>query len=204
MPKPKQRNNKVVIGLTGSFGSGKSTVSRILASWGARIIDADKIAHGYLKPKGRVYKKIVSAFGSSVIGKNNEIDRRALGRIAFSDTNKLKKLNNIVHPEVIRAINKKLAGIKKGVVILDAPLLLEVGLENAVSKLIVVAVDKNTQLERLLKKTSLSRAEILKRIKFQIPQNVKLRSANFIIDNSGTLKETKKQVFSIRRKLWKS
>ena len=204
MLKQKPRNNKVIIGLTGSFGSGKSTVSRIFASYGAKIIDADKIAHSYLKPGGRVYQKIVSAFGPSIIGKNKAIDRCALGKIVFSDEKQLKKLNNIIHPEVRRAIQLKLAGIKKGVVILDAPLLLEAGLKNAVSKLIVVEIDKDTQLERLLKKTSLSRRDILKRIKFQIPQNVKLRSANFIIDNSGTLKETKKQVLAIRRKLWKS
>jgi dephospho-CoA kinase len=204
MPKQKQKNKKIIVGVTGSFGSGKSAVTDILASWGAQVIDADKIAHDYLKPGGKVYKKIVSAFGRSIIAKNKEIDRGALGNLVFNDTNKLKKLNNIVHPEVIRAIQLKLAGIKKGVVILDAPLLLEVGLRNAVGKLIVVAVDKDTQLERLLKKTTLSRRDILKRINFQIPQNVKLRSANFIIDNSGTLKETKKQVLAIRRKLWKS
>jgi dephospho-CoA kinase len=204
MPKQKQKNNKVVVGLTGSFGGGKSTVSRMLISLGARVIDADKIAHSCLKPGGKVYKKVISSFGPSIIGKNKEIDRRKLGKIVFSAKKQLKKLNNIIHPEILRAIKLKLAGIKKGVVILDAPLLLEAGLRNTVSKLIAVRIDKKTRLERLLKKTSLSRRDILKRIKFQIPQDVKLRSANFIIDNSGTLRETKKQVLEIRRKLWKS
>jgi len=202
---PRQRRDKrFIIGITGSFGSGKSAVAGIFASYGARIIDADKIAHRSLSRGSKVYKKIISAFGRQVIGKNEEISRSMLGKIVFNDRKELKKLNSIIHPEIIRVIKKRIKAIKKGVIILDAPLLLEAGLRNKVDKLIVVTVDKNTQLKRLLKKTSLKRPDILKRIKSQISQNVKSRFADFIIDNSGSLARTQKQVADIRRNLWKS
>ncbi|MDO8661999.1 MAG: dephospho-CoA kinase [Candidatus Omnitrophota bacterium] len=202
---PKQRENKkIIIGVTGSFGSGKSTVSGILAAYGARIIDADKIAANCLKAGSRIYQKVISAFGDKVIAKDGEIDRAGLAKIVFNDKKLLKKLNHIVHPEVIRMIKAKIDSIKKGVIILDAPLLLEAGLVKAVDKLIVVTIDPDTQIKRLLKKTRLKRADILKRIRSQISQNAKSRFANFIIDNSSSLRSTKKQVLQIRRKLWKS
>lgn len=204
MPRQKPKNNKIIIGLTGSFGSGKSAVAGIFASFGAKIIDADKIAHSCLKRGSRIYKKVILAFGPQVIGKNKEIDRGILGKIVFNDESKLKKLNSLIHPEIIRVIKKKIGSLKKGVIILDAPLLLEAGLRKRVDKLVVVTAGKNRQLKRLLKKTALSRADILKRIKSQISQKMKLRVANFRIDNSGTLKETRKRVEEIRRKLWKS
>lgn len=197
-------NKRIVVGLTGSFGSGKSTVAGILASYVARIIDADKIAHRCLRRQSNLYAKIVSAFGSEVIAKNKEIDRDKLGRIVFSDKKLLKKLNKIIHPEVIRITKKEINSAKKGVVILDAPLLLEAGLKNAVNKLIVVTIDRDTQIKRLLKKTRLSKAEILRRINSQMPLSAKARLADFIIDNSGSLQSTRKQVAQIRRKLWKN
>ena len=200
----KQKNNKVIIGLTGSFGSGKSTVAGIFASYGAKIIDADKIARGCFRRAGRIYKKIISAFGAGVISKDRQIDRGELSKLVFSDKKKLRKLNSIVHPEVIRIIKTKINAIKKGVIILDAPLLLEAGLRNKVDKLIVVTAGRDRQLKRLLKKGSLDRAGILKRMEFQIPFRVKARLADFIIDNSGTLEKTRKQAAEIRRKLWKS
>jgi dephospho-CoA kinase len=201
MPRQKQKNNKIVIGVTGSFGSGKSSVAGIFASGGAKIIDADKIARGCLKRPGRGYKKVISIFGPRVIGENKEIDRHILGKIVFSDIKQLNKLDRIVHPEVIRLVKKEIGSIKKGVVILDAPLLLEAGLRSLVDKLVVVTAGENTQIKRLLKRTSLSRADILRRIKFQIPFRVKARLADFIIDNSGTLEKTRKQVKGIMMQL---
>lgn len=199
-----KRNKKIVVGVTGAFGSGKSTVARIFASYGAKIIDADKIAHASLKRGADIYKKIVSIFGMRVIGKNKEIDRKRLAEKVFNDERSLKKLESVVHPAVIRIIKSKIGSIKKGVVVLDAPLLLEAGLKKEVDKLIVVKIDKGIQLRRLFKKTSLKKADISKRIRFQISQKEKSRFADFIIDNSATLKETRKQAAEIRRKLWKS
>ncbi len=193
MPRQKQKN-KIVIGLTGSFGSGKSTVSGILAAYGAKIIDADKIAASCLTPGSEIYGKVISVFGDKAIGKGKEIDRLALAKIVFNDTKLLRKLNGIVHPEVIRIIKSRMNSKKKGVIVLDAPLLLEAGLKNAVDKLIVVTINRDTQVKRLLKKTSLKKADILKRIKSQIPLRAKTRLADFIIDNSGSMLETKRQV----------
>lgn len=199
--KRQKRNKKIVVGITGTFGSGKSTAARIFASYGAKIIDADKIAHNCLRRGRSVYKKIASGFGLKVIGKNKEIDRAKLAALVFNDDKSLKKLEAIVHPEVIRIIKLKIGQIKKGVVILDAPLLLEAGLKKTVDKLIVVKINKNIRLARLFKKTSLKRADIAKRMKFQISQKEKTRFADFIIDNNDSLTETRKQVKSIMGKL---
>jgi dephospho-CoA kinase len=190
-------NKKVVVGITGNFGSGKSTVARLLASYEAKIIDADKIAHRCLSRGNKVYRKIVSVFGDTILGKNKEIDRCRLGKVVFGDKKLLKKLNGIVHPEVIRIIKSKINSKKKGVMVLDAPLLLEAGLRSAVDKLIVVTINRDTQIMRLLKKTSLKKADILKRIKSQIPLRAKARLADFIIDNNGSLAKTRKQVKGI-------
>ncbi len=196
MPRQK-RNNKIVAGATGSFGSGKSSVSAIFAAYGAKIIDSDKIARSCITAGSKIYKKIISAFGRKITGKDKEIDRVKLAAVVFNNKKCLKKLNSIVHPEVIRIIKKEINSKKKGVVILDAPLLLEAGLRKLVDKLIVVTIDRETQIKRLLKKTPLKKTDILKRIKSQISQNVKSRFADFIIDNNGSMTKTKKQVKGI-------
>lgn len=199
--KKNEKYKKLVIGVTGIFGSGKSTVSGIFKSYGSKIIDADKIAHRHLLPGAKSYKRIVRSFGDSIIFKaRKEIDRRKLGRVVFSNHKLLKKLNAIIHPEVIRDIKGNIRKSKAGVIVLDAPLLLEAGLKKIVDDLIVVIIDRDELIRRLIKKTSLKRLEILKRIKSQIPQNVKSRFADFIIDNSGTVSETRKQV----KKIWRS
>jgi dephospho-CoA kinase len=203
MPRPR-KDNKIIIGLTGSFGSGKSTVAGIFAAYGARVIDADKIARAAVRPGSKVYKKIVSSFGSRVLAEGKAIDRRKLAGLVFNDPKQLKRLNAIIHPEVIRIIKAKINSIKKGVLVLDAPLLLEANLKRMLDCLVVVKISRDKQFSRLVKRRSLKRADILKRIKSQISQKMKLRFADFIINNSGSLANTRKQVAQIRRKLWKN
>lgn len=200
MPRQKQKN-RIVIGVTGSFGSGKSTVSRFLSSSGAGIIDADKIARSLLSRNNKIYKRIVSSFGVKVLDTNKQIDRQALAEAVFNNRRLLRKLNRIVHPEVIRIIKSRINDKKKGVIILDAPLLLEAGLKKALDTLVVVAINRDNQIKRLVKKTSLKKADILKRIKSQIPLRAKARLADFIIDNNGSVSETKKQAKRILREL---
>src|SRR3989338_455046 len=195
---------RIILGLTGSFGSGKSTVAGIFRSHGAKIIDADKIAHKLIKPWTKIYKKIINIFGKDILKKNRAIDRGKLARIVFNNKLLLKRLNKIVHPEVIRVIQEKIKTSPEREIILDAPLLIEAGLEKIADKLIVVTITREKQIKRICKKTGLSRPDILKRIAAQISQNVKSRFANFIIDNNGTIKKTKKQIKRIRRLLWRN
>lgn len=185
---------RIIIGLTGSFGSGKTTVAKIFKSLGAKIIDADRIAHNFIKPGTNVYRRIVDTFSKDILGKNKTIDRNKLAKIVFDNKTWLKKLNNIIQPQVIRLIKKETKILPKEFLVLDAPLLIEAGLMKMVDKLIVVKIGRKKQIERLLNKTSLSINDILKRIKTQMPLSEKIRIADFVIDNSGTISQTKKQV----------
>ena len=204
MKRQKRNKKSVILGITGTFGSGKSTVANIFKSSGAELIDADKIAHRVIRPGSGIYKKIIKAFSRSILKKNKSIDRRKIAKVVFKDKKLLQKLNQIIHPEVIRIIKNQICASAKGIVVLDAPLLIEAGLKGIVDKLIVVGIHKKKQIERALKKTSLSEADILKRIKAQIPLKDKIRLADFVIDNSSTIGKTRKQVISIRRLVWKS
>ena len=196
-----KRRFKVVIGITGSFGSGKSTVAGIFKKSGACVIDADSLAHECLRPGSAAYKKIISIFGKGVLCVNKTIDRRRLGEVVFDDHRRLLKLNSIIHPEVIREIRRRVRAAKSGLVVLDAPLLIEAGLQRQVDKVVVVTANQINQVKRLQRRCSLDRAGILKRINSQIPLKKKISIADFVIDNDGSLAQTKKQVDEIRRVL---
>ncbi|MDD4939387.1 MAG: dephospho-CoA kinase [Candidatus Omnitrophica bacterium] len=201
---PSRGKGKIVIGLTGSFGSGKTTVARIFRSYGAQIIDADKIAHSVIRPGTEAYRKITGIFGQKVVKKGAGIDRKVLARIVFGNEALLTKLNSIVHPEVIKVVKKKIKASSKKIIVLDAPLLIEAGLGKITDKLVVVKAARNKQIERVHKRMGLSRVEALKRINFQVPLRDKVRLADFVIDNNGNIEKTKNQVKSIRRMLWRN
>lgn len=201
MQKQSLNKKKVILGVTGSFGSGKTTVAKIFQSFGAQIIDADKIAHSCISPRRQAYKKIIDTFDKDIFSKDRTINRRKLAWMIFNNKNLLRRLNNIIHPEVIKIIKSQIKASRVKIIVLDAPLLLEAGLRGIVDKLIVVKITQDIQITRVQNKTALSKADILKRIRAQISQNVKLRFANFVIDNSGTIQNTKKQVIRIWKKL---
>jgi dephospho-CoA kinase len=200
----RRRDKKLILGLTGSFGSGKTTVAKIFASFGAELIGADAIAHEITRPGTPVYKRIVRVFGKDIIKKNRHIDRHKLAKAVFNNRNLLAKLNSITHPQIIRVIRNGLKHARSKIVVLDAPLLIEAGLGSLVDKIIVVKANSKEQIKRLLKKTALAKKDIIKRIKSQLSISHKVRLADFVIDNSGTIVETRRQVEQIRRQLWKN
>jgi len=197
-------NKKVILGITGSFGSGKSTVAGIFKSFGAKIIDADSISRKITRPKAPAYKKIVRLFGRGILQRSGVIDRKRLAGVVFNNPVALSSLTRIIHPEVIRSIRREIRDSAQSFIILDVPLLIEAGLQNAVDKLIVVSSSQRKQIERVRRKTGLKKLDILKRIAAQIPLKEKVRLADFVIDNDGSMNKTRKQVTEIRRQLWRS
>lgn len=187
----------LVIGLTGSIGTGKSTVSQMLKEHNIPVIDADVIAREVVKPGEPAYNQIVDAFGEEILLPGGEIDRKKLGEIVFGEEKKRKQLNGIVHPAVrerMLADRDRLADQKENVIVLDIPLLYESGLTHFVEKVIVVYVTEETQLKRLRERDGTSKEEALRRINSQLSIEEKSRMADKIIDNNGTLQETKQQV----------
>ena len=200
----KQNQHKLVIGITGSFACGKSTVAKMFKTKTSELIDADKVAHEALRQGGNIYKKIVALdFAKGILKKNKNIDRTKLAKIVFFNSSALEKLNRIVHPEVIKEISRRIKDSKKKIIILDAPLIIESGLRPLVDRLLVVTANRGQQFSRA-KSRFLSKSEITKRIKSQISQDGKARFANFIIDNSRELSETRRQVSEIKRSLARS
>ena len=194
-----ERDLIMIIGVTGSFGSGKTTVAKMFGRLGAYAIDADRVYHSLIKPGEKCYKKIVRHFGKNILGKAGLIDRKKLSRVVFQDRSMLKLLNNVTHPEVIREIKRVIKSRKEKIAIVDAPLLIESGFYKEVDKVILVANEQNKQVKRLREARGVSAEEALKRIRMQMPFNKKLAFADFIIDNSGTKTKTLTQV----KEIWK-
>jgi len=189
----------MIIGITGSFGSGKTTVAKMFASLGAYVIDADKVYHSLIRQRGGCYKKIVNHFGKDILAEKGRIDKAKLGRIVFKDASKLRLLNSVTHPEIIKEIKKIVKSKKIGTVVIDAPLLIESGFYKEADRIILVANKKEEQVKRVRESASLPAKEILKRIRMQMPFKKKLAFADFIIDNSGSRRDTLTQV----KEIWK-
>jgi dephospho-CoA kinase len=190
----------LVVGLTGGIASGKSTVSNMLKEMNMTVIDADVESRLAVQNGEPAYKQIVESFGHDIVLPDGEIDRQKLGSIIFHDEQKRKLLNSIVHPEVRRRMNeKKDLAIKKKekIVILDIPLLFESNLINMVDQTLLVYVDQNIQFTRLMERNQLSKEEAEARIQSQMPLAEKMKLADKIIQNNGSLTETKKQLNKI-------
>ncbi|WP_066294595.1 dephospho-CoA kinase [Bacillus sp. FJAT-29937] len=193
----------IVVGLTGGIASGKSTVSSILIEKGALVIDADAEARLAVEKGEEAYNEIIAHFGSQVLLEDGSIDRGKLGSIIFHDEQQRQKLNSIVHPAVRkRMLLKKDHAIEEGekLVILDIPLLFESKLAYMVDKTILVYVDEDVQLERLMNRNHLSKEDATARINSQMPLKDKVQLADEVINNNGTIAETEKQLIEILKK----
>ena len=189
-----------VVGLTGGFGSGKSFVASLFRGLGAKVVDADKLGHKALEKGSVAYKRVVAAFGKNILLPDLSINRKALAGTVFANKVNLEKLNRIVHPGIIKGINKRIRlASKNEVLIVDAPLICETNISGLMDVLIVVKASKSNQIERCFKKFGMKEKDVSKRIAMQMPLSEKIRSADYIVDNSGTKEKTKKEV----RKIWK-
>ncbi len=186
-----------IIGVTGSFGSGKTTVTKMFAKLGAYAIDADKIYHSLIKPGKSCYKKIVRHFGKDILGRSGHVDKQKLGKIVFKDNVRLKTLNRLAHPEVIKEIKKIIKARKGRVIAIDAPLLIESGFYKQMDKVILVANNREEQVKRVREARGIAVKETSKRIRMQMPFKKKQAFADFIIDNSGSKRDTLNQVAEI-------
>lgn len=193
-----------VIGLTGGIGSGKSVVSRMFRELGATVIDADQLAREVVEPGQPAFEAIVRRFGEQVLLPGGDLDRKELGALVFEDEAARKDLNAIVHPQVAALAMKRMQEATEAgaeLVLYDVPLLYENGLDRMLSTVVVVRVSPSVQRARIEARDGLSQREIEQRIAAQMPLAEKVKRADYVIDNDGTLEETRRQVESLYPKL---
>jgi len=192
----------VVIGVTGGVGTGKSTVAKMFQRLGAVVLDADAITHQLMEPKRLAWRAIVKTFGESILNDDQTINRRGLAAVVFSDEQRRKRLEGIVHPRVLRAIRHELRHLRRSrgirAVVVDVPLLVEAGAEDLVDALVVVTAPPEAQRERLKRQHGWSDEEISKRIGAQWELSAKAALADHVVDNSDGVDVTRTQV----KRIW--
>jgi len=196
------------VGLTGGVACGKSTVAKMFADLGAAIIDADVVAHELYRPGHEVLQELIRHFGPEILKPNGELDRAKLATLVF-DGGRVEELNKIVHPAVIRQQDEWMRGVGEKdphtVAIVEAALILEAGARDRFDRIIVVTCKPTQKVARFAQRTGLSedaaRADVDRRTKAQMPDEEKARHADFVIDNSGSVEETRQQVQRIYSEL---
>ena len=193
------------VGLTGGIGSGKSTASRFLETLGAYIFDADQEAKKLITENEIVQHELITEFGTDIIDGAGRVDKQKLARIAFQDEDHQQRLNLVVHPYIYELIDKKFNRVlddgKHGIFIVDAALIYESGYDAHLDYVVVITALLKHRMERALGRETLSRAEILKRIEFQWPEEDKVNMADFVIHNDGTEETFRKSIESLIEKL---
>ncbi len=193
----------LIIGLTGSIGTGKSTIANHFKTLQIPVVDADLIARQVVEPGEDAYTVIVETFGEQILQEDETLDRKALGAIVFQDEAKRKQLNDIIHPAIRKEMLKQRdAYVQQEVpaVVLDIPLLYESKLTDYVEKIIVVSVDSDVQLKRIVERDNSTETEAQQRINSQIPVSKKAEMADATIDNNGIVSESHEQLERILTK----
>jgi dephospho-CoA kinase len=177
------------VGLTGSIAVGKSFVTGVLAELGCRVTDADEVARRVVEPGSEGLRAVVAAFGGEVLNEDGTLDRKRLGALVFGDEERRSLLNSLLHPLIMAAQDELLRRWEeedpRGIGVVDAALMIESGGYKRFDKLVVVHCSPGAQLERLMKRNALSREEAGRRVAAQMPQEEKLRYADFAIDTTG-------------------
>ncbi|AAC07761.1 dephospho-CoA kinase [Aquifex aeolicus] len=189
------------IGLTGNIGCGKSTVAQMFRELGAYVLDADKLIHSFYRKGHPVYEEVVKTFGKGILDEEGNIDRKKLADIVFKDEEKLRKLEEITHRALYKEIEKITKNLSEDTLfILEASLLVEKGTYKNYDKLIVVYAPYEVCKERAIKR-GMSEEDFERRWKKQMPIEEKVKYADYVIDNSGSIEETYKQVKKVYEEL---
>lgn len=198
------------IGLTGGIASGKSLVSQMFTELGAHTIDADEIAHELMKPGEPAYDEIVRAFGNDILNPDKTVNRGKLAEVAFDKRRpRIYELNRILHPGVIQKYESSMDEIGRrepdAIVMLEAALLLEAGLRKRFDRIVVVTCKPQQRIERWAQRFHLdpdaAKAEVTRRMMAQAPDEAKIQAADYVVDNSGAVEDTKKQIQNVYQAL---
>jgi dephospho-CoA kinase len=195
----------ILAGLTGGIASGKSLVAQMFKGLGAHLIDADALAHEAVQPGRPALKRIAEAFGTEFLNPDQTLDRKKLAQAVFDDPEKRALLNSIVHPYVFAEEERRRKEIAqkdpKAVILFDAALLIETGAHELMDKVVLVTVDRRTQLKRLMERDGLTREEAQKRIAAQAPMDKKRKHADYLIDGTQPIEAIEQAVEKIYKEL---
>ncbi|MEJ2698132.1 MAG: dephospho-CoA kinase [Desulfuromonadales bacterium] len=204
----KSGNRRIMIlGLTGSIASGKSTVAEIFRDLGAAVVSADQLAREAVRPGTETLARLAGCFGPQILQADGTLNRKALADIVFADPGAREKLNRITHPAVAVLAEQRLGELaRRGerLIVYEAPLLFEAGADKRVDAVLVVRIEEGLQLERLRARDGLGEGAARVRVCAQMSQEEKLARADYVIDNSGSLEETAAQVRELFKRLTES
>ncbi|MDK2824281.1 MAG: dephospho-CoA kinase [Clostridia bacterium] len=192
----------LVVGLTGGIASGKSTISNYLKSLGAVVIDADLLARQAVEPGEKAWQKIRDYFGVQALNEDRTLNRKKIAEIIFANPREREVLNKIIHPEVIKKTKELIDKYKLDeqipLIVIDAPLLIEAGMQELVDEVWVINVEPELQIKRVMARDKISEEAAIKRLSSQMPTLEKLKYANRVINNNQNIEETLHQV----KKIW--
>ena len=198
------------VGLTGGIAAGKSVVGEMFAALGAHVIQADEISHQLMQPGQAVYREVVAHFGAEILNPDGSVNRPRLAELAFSGKpSRVQELNQIVHPAVIRREEEWVEQVSQrdpqAVAIVEAALILEAGMAKGLDRLVVVTCRPEQRIERWARRLNVdeetARREVTRRMAAQLPDEEKIKAADYVVDNSGPLDETRRQVKEIYAEL---
>ena len=190
--------------MTGNIGSGKSTVAAMLREAGVPVLDADRISREVTAPGGRAYDAVVQAFGRGIVRDDGSIDRKRLGEIVFSDPASRERLERITHPAILEAMKEAIAGIEREghrAAAVEATLIHESGRKGLSEAVISVTCDRETAISRLAARDGMSRGDAEARLRAQMDADRKAGASDYVIDNSGDIESTRRQVDLLVRTL---
>jgi len=193
-----------VIGFTGGIGSGKTTITQCLADLGATIIDADKVGHQTFEPGTEIWHEVVKAFGESILAPDNSIDRKKLGPIVFADPEAISRLNRIMHPRMYAIMKERIAEHRRqgvNVVVIEAAVLIEAKWTPLADQVWVATAPESAVIDRLAKQRGMDREQTLSRIRSQLTSEERLKHADVVITNDGTLDDLKAKVIQLWKRL---